>query len=247
MRSPRTGTVRSGARLGLLQLGRATVVGMTRVFEDRRDAGRRVAALVRYHLAERGPEWREGLIVLALPRGGVPVAAVVADALDAPLDVIVVRKLGLPGQPELAMGALASLAGQRVTVTNQDVVAHLGGSAEATLARVSEAEGAELERRESTYRASRPPLSVAGAHVLLVDDGVATGATMKAAIGALRAGGAARITVAVPVAPTDTLTELRELADEVLCVSTPDPFWAVGQAYVDFTQTSDDEVVELLS
>lgn len=219
---------------------------MTRLFADRADAGRQLAALARYRLAEFGPDALERLIVLGLPRGGVPVAAPVADALGAPLDVLVVRKLGVPGHPELAMGALASLAGRRVTVTNEDVLANLAGNPERALARVSESEGAELERRESAYRADRPPLNVAGSRVLLVDDGVATGATVKAAIGALRAGGAASVTVAVPVAPADTLAELRELADEVLCVSTPDPFWAVGQAYVDFAQTSDDEVIELL-
>src|SRR5690606_8601177 len=164
----------------------------------------------------------------------------------APLDVLVVRKLGAPHQQEVAMGAIASLAGRRVTVTNEDVLAHLGASARDALATVAAREGDELERRERRYRGDRPPLAVEGSRVLLVDDGVATGATVKAAIEALREGKAGHVTVAVPVAPADTLAELEALADEVVCVSVPDPFWAVGQAYIDFAQTSDEEVVALL-
>jgi predicted phosphoribosyltransferase len=214
---------------------------MAREFTDREHAGRALAALLAHDHGRAGD-----LLVLALPRGGVPVAAVVARELDAPLDVLVVRKLGVPHQPEVAMGAIASLGGQRVTVRNVDVLRHLGRDAESAFVRVAAREAAELERRERRYRAERPPLEVGGRDVLLVDDGVATGATVKAAIEALRVGGAARVTVAVPVAPADTLAELEQLADEVVCASVPQPFWAVGQAYVDFNQTSDDEVVSLL-
>lgn len=219
---------------------------MARTFRNRAHAGSELSAALTDRLAEQ-PELNAGLMVLALPRGGVPVAAVVARELDAALDVLVVRKLGVPHRPEVAMGAIASLAGTRVVVRNQDVLAHLGAGAERALAEVTARESRELERREARYRAGRPPLEVSGAPVLLVDDGVATGATMKAAVEALRAAGAARVVVAVPVAPADTLAELGSLADEVVCVSVPEPFWAVGQAYADFSQTSDDEVVELLA
>ncbi|HRN29675.1 MAG TPA: phosphoribosyltransferase family protein [Terrimesophilobacter sp.] len=216
---------------------------MAREFDNREHAGRELAALLARHPAAQ----REGLLVLALPRGGVPVAAVIADELAAPLDVLVVRKLGVPHQPEVAMGAIASLAGTRITVTNADVVKHLGPRADQDLATVTQRESEELLRRESLYRADRPPLDVTGRPILLVDDGVATGATIKAVIEALRVAGAASVAVAVPVAPADTLTELAELADDVVCVSVPDPFWAVGQAYTDFRQTSDDDVVALLA
>lgn len=216
---------------------------MAREFENREHAGRELAALIAGHPVAG----REGLLVLALPRGGVPVAAVVARELSARLDVLVVRKLGAPQQPEVAMGAIASLAGTRVTVMNADVVKHLGSHADGSIAAVTKRESEELLRRESRYRAGRDVLEVAGRDILLVDDGVATGATMKAAIEALRAGNAASVTVAVPVAPADTLAELDTLADDVVCASVPHPFWAVGQAYVDFTQTSDEEVVALLA
>lgn len=214
---------------------------MAERFADREDAG--------LALAEKLEEFRgqAGLIVLGLPRGGVPVASIVARSLNAPLDVIVVRKVGVPGQPEVAMGAIASIAGSIVTVQNPSVLRQLGG------ARVQPAfderaarERVELERRQREYRAGRPPLDVAGRTVILVDDGIATGATMRAAIMALRPAGAERIVVAVPVADADTCAELATLVDRVVCVSMPEPFWAVGQAYIDFSQTSDEEVRRLL-
>ena len=144
------------------------------------------------------------------------------------------------------MGAIASLAGIPVTVRNQDVLAHLGVSAEHAFTSVAARERVELERRNTLYRAGRPPLEVAGRPVLVIDDGVATGATMRSALEALRRAGAAAIIVAVPIGSADTLEELSQLADDVVCVSTPDPFWAVGQGYLDFRQTNDAEVVALL-
>lgn len=213
---------------------------MTDRFANRERAGHDLAAGLA-HL--RGVD---DLLVLALPRGGVPVAAVVARELDAPLDVLVVRKLGVPSHPEVAMGAVASLAGSRVTVRNEDVLAHLGTSAEQAFTSVAAREGVELARREALYRAGKPPLELAGRPVLVVDDGVATGATMRSALVALRQAGAGRVTVAVPIGAADTLTELSRLADEIVCPVVPDPFWAVGQGYVDFSQTTDAEVTELL-
>ena len=211
-------------------------------FADRADAGRALAdALEEY----RGyPD----VVVLGLPRGGVPVARVVADALRAPLDVVVVRKVGTPGQAELAMGAIASIAGTIVTVKNPGILRHLAGAdADATFDRVAAREQVELERRQREYRAARGPLDVVGKTVLVVDDGIATGATMKAAVTALRQAGAGRIVVAVPVGPADTCAELERLADRMVCAWMPDPFWAVGQGYVDFSQTSDGEVRRLLA
>ena len=211
-------------------------------FADRAEAGRALAdALEEY----RG---HPDVVVLGLPRGGVPVARVVADALRAPLDVVVVRKVGTPGQAELAMGAIASIAGSIVTVKNPSILRHLAGAdADATFDTVAAREQVELERRQREYRADRGPLDVVGKTVLVVDDGIATGATMKAAVTALRQAGAGRIVVAVPVGPADTCAELERLADRVVCAWMPDPFWAVGQGYVDFSQTSDDEVRRLLA
>lgn len=205
-------------------------------FRDRRDAGERLARALA-HL--RG---RTDLLVLALPRGGVPVAYEVAAALGAPLDVFVVRKLGVPGQEELAMGALAS-GGLRVL--NQDVVETLDLSPP-TIDLVTRREAEELARRERLYRGERPPLSATGRTVILVDDGLATGSTMRAAAIALRQHGPARVVVAVPVAARQTCELLRREVDEVVCLSTPAPFFAVGQWYADFGQTSDEEVSELL-
>jgi len=180
--------------------------------------------------------------VLGLPRGGVPVAAEVARALEAPLDVLVVRKLGVPGHEELAMGALAP--GGRIVV-QEDVLRELGLGRDA-IAAAARAEAHELARREHAYRAGRPPLDLDGRTAILVDDGLATGASMRAAVGAARALGAARVVVAVPVAPPGAADPALLGADEVACLATPDAFDGVGCWYDDFTQTSDEEVLALL-
>jgi predicted phosphoribosyltransferase len=207
-----------------------------RLFQDRRDAGRLLASGLEHY---RG---RPDVVVLALPRGGVPVAYEVATALGATLDVFLVRKLGVPGHEELAMGAIAS--GGEV-VLNDDVVRGLGIAPE-VVQRVAEEEGRELVRRERAYREGRPPPEVTGKIVILVDDGLATGSSMRAAISALRKLRLARIVVAVPAAPRSTCQELTAEVDEVLCATTPSPFFAVGQSYWDFTQTTDEEVRQLL-
>jgi erythromycin esterase-like protein/predicted phosphoribosyltransferase len=211
----------------------------TSVFGDRREAGRVLARQLEHY---RG---RSDVVVLALPRGGVPVAHEVALALGAPLDVFVVRKLGVPGHEELAMGAIASGG---VVVLNDDVVRGLGIDPD-VVAAVAEREGPELARRERLYREGGPPPGIAGNVVILVDDGLATGSSMRAAVQALQALGGrrpSRIVVAVPVAPESTCRELATEVDEVVCATTPSPFFAVGQAYWDFEQTTDDEVRELL-
>lgn len=181
-------------------------------------------------------------IVLGLPRGGVPVAFEVAMALHAPLDVFVVRKLGVPGQEELAMGAIASGG---VRVLNKPVIESLQISDEAIEAEALK-ERQELERRERLYRGERPELNVHDRTVILVDDGIATGSTIKAAIAALKKQKAGRIVVAVPVAPTSIIEELQEEVDEVVCVSTPEMFFAISVWYDEFPQTSDEDVRELL-
>ena len=206
-------------------------------FADRAEAGRLLAHELR-HLAGR-----EGVVVLALPRGGVPVGFEVARELEAPLDVFVVRKLGLPEQPELAMGALAS-GGLRVL--NDDVVQAAAVSRE-TIERVAGREEQELERRERLYRDGRPPLEVAGKTVILVDDGLATGATMLAAVRALRTRDPSEIVVAVPIAPQETCEGLRGEADDVVCARTPEPFVAIGVWYEQFRQVSDEEIRDLLN
>jgi predicted phosphoribosyltransferase len=208
-----------------------------RRFVDRVEAGRA--------LGERLAEYagRPDVIVLALPRGGVPVAREVAHALGAPLDVLVVRKLGLPGQRELAMGALAS-GGMRVL--NQELVEQLGIE-EAVIDRVAAREAAELERRELLYRGGRPAVDVAARVAILVDDGLATGSTMQAAVRVTRAQGPARIVVAVPTAPPQTCASLERVADEVVCLLRPEPFYAVGLSYDDFSEVSDEEVQRLLA
>jgi putative phosphoribosyl transferase len=209
---------------------------MNRPFADRRQAGVELAAaLARY----RG---RDDVVVLALPRGGVPVAYEVAKALDAPLDIFLVRKLGLPGHPELAMGAIAS---GDVRVLNDDVVQWYRIPASAIDA-VADAERAELERREREYRRGQPPIEVRGRIVILVDDGLATGSTMKAAVGAVRRLGPARVVVAVPVGAPAICQEFAGLTEETICARTPEPFSAVGQWYSDFSQTTDEEVRALL-
>jgi predicted phosphoribosyltransferase len=211
-----------------------------RRFRDRRDAGLTLARHLRARVADdRGTD---RIVVLALPRGGVPVAYEVAVALDAPLDVFVVRKLGVPGHEELAMGAIASGG---VIVLNEEVVQGLRIRAE-VIDDVARREEHEVARREHAYREGRPPVDVAGVTVIVVDDGLATGSSMRAALAALRTLHPARIVVAVPAAPESTCRELRAEADDVVCATTPSPFYAVGQAYRDFTQTTDEEVRALL-
>ncbi|MDT5013467.1 MAG: putative phosphoribosyl transferase [Mycobacterium sp.] len=206
-------------------------------FSDRREAGRVLGdALTSYRDAD-------DLLVLGLPRGGVPVAWEVAAALRAPLDVFVVRKLGAPRWEELAIGALASGG---LVVLNDDVVRSLRTSDE-HLAAVIEKESAELARREQLYRAGRPPLAPGAKTVIVVDDGIATGASMLAAIRAIRAAAPTKIVVAVPVAPPSAYRQLAQAADEVVCVQVPSAFLAVGEYYRDFRQTSDDEVRKLLA
>ena len=205
-------------------------------FHDRRHAGRVLAQALTQHAH------RNDVIVLALPRGGVPVAYEVARALRVPLDVFIVRKLGVPGQEELAMGAIA-LGGVRVL--NDDVIRGLGIDA-AAVEMVARSAQRELERRVREYRGDRPLPELRDRTAILVDDGLATGATMLAAVKALRLQQPARIVVAVPTAAAETCAQLRSEADEVVCATTPRPFRGVGQWYLDFSQTSDDEVRELL-
>ena len=206
-------------------------------FKDRRDAGRALAGVL-----TAASRIEPGALVLALPRGGVPVAWEVARALAAPLDVLVVRKLGHPGQEEYAMGAIAS-GGVCVKAEPDQPWPVSPKALEAVVAR----EAAELARRERHYRGDRAALVLTGRTVVLVDDGLATGATMRAAVSAARAGGAQRIVVAVPVASKEAVHGLAALADEVVSVLTPEPFRAVGLWYEDFGQTGDDEVCRLLS
>jgi putative phosphoribosyl transferase len=186
---------------------------------------------------------RSDIIVLALPRGGVPVAFEVASTLKAPLDLMLVRKLGTPGQEELAMGAIAQ---NGVRVMNPDVMGVLRIS-EDVIAAVERRERKELERRQRVYRGHRPPPQLRGKCVMLIDDGLATGATMRSAVQAVRMQAPAQIVVAVPIAPAETVSVLREEADEVVCLATPEPFIAIGRWYLEFPQTSDAEVKELLA
>jgi putative phosphoribosyl transferase len=205
-------------------------------YRNRSEAGRRLAAELRRYANH------SDVVVLALPRGGVPVAYQVARALNAPLDVFIVRKLGIPTHPELAMGAIASggirlideVAVRRFRVTDEQVAA------------VAAAEQEELERRERRYRKGLPSPDVAGKTVILVDDGLATGATMAAAAAAIRAQGPAKLVVAVPVAAPETCDAFRDITDDIICAVTPEPFYAVGLWYEDFSQTSDQEVQQLL-
>src|SRR5947207_3048537 len=207
------------------------------LFHDRRDAGRQLAA----ELSAYGG--RADVVVLALPRGGVPVAYEVAKALGAPLDVFLVRKIGVPGHEELAMGAIASGG---VRVVNEDVVRELG-IPKSLFDAVATEELQELERRERAYRDDRPPPDVRGKTVILVDDGLATGSSMRAAIAALRRLGPAKIVVAVPVGAPEVCAEFQDVADDAVCAQTPMAFRAVGLWYEDFSQTTDEEVRELLS
>jgi putative phosphoribosyl transferase len=207
------------------------------IYRDRIEAGKR--------LAERLADYadRPDVLVLALPRGGVPVAFEVAHALRAPLDIFLVRKLGVPGHEELAMGAIATGG---VRVLNEDVVNYLRVPGEVIDA-VAADELRELERRERAYRGDRPAPDVKGKTVVLVDDGLATGSTMRAAAAALRQQQPARIVVAVPVSAPQTCDEYRMGVDEIVCAVTPEPFHAVGQWYADFSQTTDEEVRDLLA
>lgn len=207
------------------------------LFRDRRDAGR---ALARRLSSYAG---RADVTVLALPRGGVPVASEIVRALDLPLDVFLVRKLGVPGHEELAMGAIGS-GGARVLDSE---VMHAYRVSEKDVARVTDAERRELDRREIAYRADRPPLDLKGRTVILVDDGLATGSSMRAAVAALGPLSPARIVVAVPVAPRSTVFLLERVADEVVCLEMPEPFLAIGMFYEDFEQTSDEQVRDLLA
>jgi putative phosphoribosyl transferase len=205
-------------------------------FADRLDAGRRLAARLK-HFRD------ESVVVLGLPRGGVPVAAEVARALDAPLDVIVVRKLGVPFQPELGMGAIGE---DGVRIINDEIVT-MAGVSQSDLAAVEARERAELERRARRFRNDRPRTDLHGRTVVIVDDGVATGSTARAACQVAHAQGAMRVVLAVPVAPRDWQGRIGRDADECIALDTPEPFWAIGQFYSDFSQTSDDEVVDCLS
>lgn len=207
------------------------------LFENRQDAGRRLAVALEA-LAPKHP------VVLALPRGGVPVAVEVARALKAPLDLVLVRKIGVPEQPELALGAVTD-GPVPDRVIDTAMLAKFGidpGYVEEATARHL----AEIERRRARYLGGRKALALDGRTVVVVDDGIATGATMRVALRAVRRAGAARIVLAVPVAPAETLDALRSEADSVVCLATPDPFWAVGSHYRDFAQVSDDAVVALM-
>jgi len=210
---------------------------MERAFPNRAEAGRLLAEKLEKYAG------RNDVIVLGLPRGGVPVAYEVAKSLRAPLDVFIVRKLGVPGFEELAAGAIASGG---VRVLNEDVLRAFP-NADEIVESVTAKETAELERREKSYRDDRPAPELRNRVVILVDDGLATGATMRAAVKALRQRGVAKIVVAVPVGPPDTCREFEDEADETICASAPEFFQAVGQYYEDFSQTSDEEVRELLA
>jgi putative phosphoribosyl transferase len=207
------------------------------IYSDRLEAGRELAGLLKDYAD------RDDVLVLALPRGGVPVAYEVAKALNAPLDIFLVRKLGVPGHEELAMGAIASGG---IRVLNPDVVEYLR-IPPAVIDAIAAREMKELDRRERAYRGDRPEPDVRGKTVILIDDGLATGSTMRAAVEALRHQNPARIVVAVPVSAPQTCDEYRMGADEIVCARTPEPFYGVGMWYYDFSQTTDEEVREFLA
>lgn len=206
-------------------------------FRDRREAGARLAAALQ-HLAKVHP------IVLALPRGGVPVAFEVADALGAELDLLFVRKIGAPGYKELGIGAVVDGADPQL-VLNEEVMRQLAPSPQYLRAEMRR-QLAEIERRRQAYTGGLPPIELTGRTVIIVDDGIATGATIKAALKGVRKVHPARLVLAVPVAPRESIAQLRSECDEVVCLAQPGPFFAVGAHYVDFTQTSDEEVIQLL-
>jgi predicted phosphoribosyltransferase len=207
------------------------------VFRDRSDAGRRLARALASYKSRRA-------IVLALPRGGVPVAAEVAEALDAPLDLILVRKIGVPGQPELAMGAVVDGAAP-IVVRNEDVI-ELSGITGEQFDAVSAQELAEIERRRRFYIGERARAEIEGQTVIVIDDGVATGATTRAALQAVRSRKPKELVLAVPVAPPETIGHLRKEVDALVCLETPEPFGAIGYFYRDFRQVSDQEVLTIL-
>jgi putative phosphoribosyl transferase len=206
------------------------------IFANRTEAGHRLARCL------KGYAGRDDVIVLAAPRGGVPVAYEVATSLRLPLDIFVLRKLGVPGREELAFGAIASGG---VRILDLDTVRAVSLSA-SEINQVTQAEEWELERREHKYRGGRPPLHLTGLTVILVDDGIATGSSMRAAIRALRQMKPAALVIATPVAPRSACERLRAEADELICLEMPEPFYGVGQFYKDFSQVSDEEVAELL-
>jgi putative phosphoribosyl transferase len=207
------------------------------IFSDRPDAGRQLAQRL-LHLLSRNP------VILALPRGGVPVAFEVAEALKAPLDLLFVRKIGAPGHPELGLGAVVDGAHPQV-VLNEDVVSQLEIPA-TYIEREARNQLREIERRRERYLGGRPPINVTNRTAIVVDDGIATGGTIKAALGRLQRVRPAHLVLAVPVAPAETINQLRSQADEIVCLATPYPFHSVGAHYLNFNQTSDAEVVELL-
>ncbi len=206
-------------------------------FANRTEAGKLLAD------ALSGYTGRSDILILALPRGGVPVAYEVAKALFAPMDLWLVRKLGVPGQEELALGALA---GKNIRVLNYDIIDFLNID-ETVIDTIVAREQAELERRNRLYRQGKPPPAIEGKTIIIIDDGLATGATMRVAISSLRQAGAARIIAAVPVGAASTCDKIEEEADQLICLHTPEPFYGVGQWYNDFSQTSDDEVLALLN
>lgn len=206
------------------------------IFGDRVDAGRRLAEKLRAYAN------REDVVVLGIPRGGVPVAFEVAAALNAPLDVFLSRKLGVPGQEELAFGAVATGG---VRVLDQELIEAVGISKQ-EIEQITQKVRAELERRERVYRGARPPLNLEGKVAILIDDGIATGSSMRAAINALRQLKPARVVVAVPVAPLSTCNRLKSDVDELICVHMPESFYAIGQFYADFSQVADEEVTNLI-
>jgi putative phosphoribosyl transferase len=211
---------------------------MHATFEDRREAGRRLARA----LADQGYH-EDGLLVLGIPRGGVPVADEVARALHAPLDVVISRKLRAPYQPELAIGAVTS--GDHVLFINEEV-AEAAGATREYLEREIRHQQEEIDRRLRAFRGDRPPPELKGRTVIVVDDGIATGSTFRAALEGLRRQGPGRLVAAIPVGPPESVAALRTLADDVVCLETPELFWAVGAWYQDFTQTTDEDVVAIL-